>query len=104
MGWLEVYGAYIFPSLGFCGCSPLQLVGWLGPCVGKERKKVWFSAPLCLFWIVWKEINSKVFENEEQSIHGCKSVLLCNLWAWTRGFFGSSPPSVVDFVDWLGPG
>ena len=25
------------------------LLGWLGPCVGKERKKVWFSARLRLF-------------------------------------------------------
>ena len=71
---------------------------------GKERKKVWLSAPLCLFWIVWKERNSRAFENEEQSIHGCKSFFLCNLWAWTRGFFGSGPPSIVDFVDWLGAG
>ena len=79
------------------------LLGWFGPCVGKERKKVWFSAPLCLFWIVWKERNSRAFENEEHSFHMCKSFFLCNLWAWTKGFFGSGPPSVVDFVDWLGP-
>ena len=109
MGWPEVYEAYFFPSLGFRGCSPLQLVreallGWFGPCVGKERKKVWLSAPLCLFWIIWKERNSRAFENEEQSIHGCKSFFLCNLWAWTRGFFGSGPPSIVDFVEWLGAG
>ena len=24
------------------------LLGWLGSCVGKKRKKVWLSAPLCL--------------------------------------------------------
>ena len=28
------------------------LLGWLGSCVGKKRKKVWLSTPLCLFWIV----------------------------------------------------
>ena len=28
------------------------LLGWLGSCVGKKRKKVWLSAPLCLLWIV----------------------------------------------------
>ena len=62
------------------------LLGWVGPCVGKERKKVWRSAPLCLFWIVWKERNSRAFENVEHSIQGCKSVLLCNLWVWTGVF------------------
>ncbi|RVW79072.1 Copper-transporting ATPase PAA1, chloroplastic [Vitis vinifera] len=54
-------------------------LGWFGPCVGKERKKVWFSAPLCLFWIVWKERNGRAFENEEHSIHECKSFFLYNL-------------------------
>ena len=43
------------------------LLGWLGPCVGKERRKVWRSAPLCLFWIVWKERNSRAFENVEHT-------------------------------------
>ena len=84
------------------------LLGWLGPCVGKERKRVWFSAPLCLFWIVWKERNSRVFENEEHSVQGCKSLFFCNLWAWTKGFFFSffysSPLSFVVFVDLLGSG
>ena len=58
------------------------LLGWFRPCVEKERKKVWFSAPLCLFWIVWKEKNNRAFENEEHTIHGCKSFFLCNMWAW----------------------
>ena len=58
------------------------LLGWLEPCVGKERKKVWFSTLLCFFWIVWKDRNSRVFENEEHSIRGCKLFFLCNLWAW----------------------
>ena len=52
------------------------LLRWLGSCVGKKRKKVWLAVPLCLFWIVWKERNSRAFENE-----GCKSFFLCNLWA-----------------------
>ena len=62
------------------------LLGWFGPCVGKERKKVWFLAPLCLFWIAWKERNNRVFENEGHLVQGCKSFFLCNLWAWTKRF------------------
>ena len=100
--------SFLFSLFGVSWVLPYSireaLLGWLGPCVGKERRKVWRAAPLCLFWIVWKERNSRAFENEEQSIHGCKSFFLCNLWAWTRGFFGSGPPFVVDFVDWLDPG
>ena len=29
--------------------------------MGKKGKKVWRATPLCLFWIVWKERNSRVF-------------------------------------------
>ena len=78
------------------------LLGWLGSCVGKKRKKVWLSAPLCLFWVVWKERNSRAFENERHLVQGYKSFFLCNLWAWAKGFFDLGPPSIVDFVDWLG--
>ena len=73
------------------------LLGGLG-LVWEMRGKVWFSTPLCLFLIVWKEINNRAFENEGHSIQGCKTFFLCNLWAWAKGFF-YSPPS---FVDWLG--
>ena len=79
------------------------LLGWLGPCVGKERKKVWFSDPLCLFWIVWKERNSRAFENEGYLIHGCKSFFLCNLWAWTKGSFLLWPPFRCRFCRLVRP-
>ena len=79
-----------------------MLLGWLGSCVGKKRKKVWLSAPLCLFWIVWKERNNSAFENEGHLVQRCKSFFLCNLWAWAKGFLDFGPHSCVDFVDWLG--
>ena len=33
------------------------LTSWRGPFVGKKRKKIWKSIPLCIFWTVWKERN-----------------------------------------------
>ena len=41
----------IFPVWGVVDASILReaLLGWLGSCVGKKRKKVWLSVPLCLF-------------------------------------------------------
>ena len=37
------------------------LISWRGPFVGKKRKKVWKSIPLCIFWTVWKERNRLAF-------------------------------------------
>ena len=38
------------------------LLGWHGSFVGKKHQKVWKATPLCLFWMVRKEIglHSKV--------------------------------------------
>ena len=58
---------------------------------------MWLSTPLYLFRIVWKERNSRAFENEGHLVQGCKSFFLCNLWAWAKGFLDFGPPSFVDF-------
>ena len=36
------------------------LLSWHGSFVGR-LKKVWYAAPLCLFWTVWRERNSRAF-------------------------------------------
>ena len=56
------------------------LLGWQGSFVGRKRKKVWGTAPLCLFWIIWKERNRRTFENEELSKHRQKVIFLCSLY------------------------
>lgn len=70
--------------------------------VGKKIKKVWLVAPLCLFWIVWKERNARAFEDEGHLVQGCEFYFLCNLWVWAKGFLVADLSSVVDFIDWLG--
>ena len=59
-----------------------MLLGWHKSFVGKKReKKVRRATPICLFWTVWKERNSKTFENEGHLVQGLKLSFLCNLWA-----------------------
>ncbi|RVX22326.1 LINE-1 reverse transcriptase-like [Vitis vinifera] len=36
------------------------LTSWRGSFVGKKRKQIWKSIPLCIFWTVWKERNRKL--------------------------------------------
>ena len=72
--------------------------------MGRKRRKVWWVAPLCLFWKIWKERNSRAFEIKEHSIHRIKFNFLCNLWAWSNLFITLDPSSIVDFVGWIGSG
>ena len=51
------------------------LLSWHSINMGKKRSKVRMTAPLCLFWVVWKERNIIAFENEELSIHRMKNSL-----------------------------
>ena len=52
------------------------LLGWRSINLGKKRSKVWMTAPLCLFWAVWKERNKIAFENEEFSIQRLKYIYI----------------------------
>ena len=72
--------------------------------MGKKRKKMWWVARLCLFWTVWKERNSRMFDNEGWSIQGLKSSFACNLWAWCKMHIVLRSHSFVDFVECMGSG
>ena len=37
------------------------LFSWRGSFVGKKRKNIWNSIPLCIFWTVWKKRNILAF-------------------------------------------
>ena len=67
--------------------------------MGKKRKKAWQDAPLWIFWIVWKERNSRVFQDKGLTIQRVKQSFLCNLWDWVNMFIDPKANSVVDFID-----
>ena len=55
------------------------LLVWQSVSVGKNGKRVWLAAPLCIFWTLWMERNRVVFENEAPSAHRMKSFFLFSL-------------------------
>ena len=84
-------------------CSVKEpLLGWFGSFVGKKCKKAWMLAPLCLFWVVWKERNRIAFINEEFLVHRLKYSFVCSLWSWTKLYIDVVPLSLIDCFDWLG--
>ena len=78
------------------------LLGWHAPLKDKKHSKVWRAAPLCLFWMVWKERNRIVFENEVLSLQRLKNSFICNLLSWANSSIVEGPLSLFNFVDWLG--
>ena len=40
--------------------------------------------PACLMWLVWKERNTRTFEDVESSIDKLKTLLVRTLFEWSR--------------------
>ena len=76
------------------------LLTWQGAHVGKKHKKVWETAPLCLFWTIWREPNRVTFDNEAFSARKMKTIFICNVWSWSN-VCRESNRSLLDFLAWL---
>ena len=70
--------------------------------MGKNHKKIWMAAPLCLFWTLWRERNRAVFENEVTFIQTIKVNFVTNLWTWANLYGVDNTHSVLDFLSWMG--
>ena len=77
------------------------LISWRGSFVGKKRKKIWKSIPLCIFWTVWKERNRLAFKGGVVNIQRLKSSFVCNLWNWAKVHLGEESFSLIGFLEWI---
>ena len=77
------------------------LFGWRGPFVGKKRKKIWNSIPLCIFWMVWKERNKLAFRGDSLAIQKLKNSFVYNLWSWARVYMREESSLLLGFLEWL---
>ena len=69
--------------------------------MGKKRKKIWNSIPLCIFWTVWKERNRLTFKRDSLAIQNLKNSFVCNLWSWARVYMGEESSLLSGFLEWL---
>ena len=74
---------------------------WQGSFVGKKRKKLWKSIPLCIFWTVWKERNRLAFRGGFLAIQTLKNSFVCNLWSWAKLYRGEESSSLLGFLEWI---
>ena len=87
---------WVFPEL-----VKEALFSWRGPFVGKKRKTIWNSIPLCIFWTVWKERNRLAFKGGVLDIQKLKNSFVCTLWSWARVYIGEESSSLLGFLEWL---
>ena len=65
---------------------PLSVVGlfacWQGRFGRHRNGDIWKVVPLCLMWCIWKERNSRCFEDIERSMPDLKLLFLRTLFDW----------------------
>ena len=60
------------------------ILGWNDSFVENKRKKAWNATPLCLFRIVWKERNKRIFEDTELADQAILRSFLYMFSDWVR--------------------
>ena len=73
------------------------LFGWRN-WFGKHHSDIWNLAPLCLMWIVWLELNSRIFEDVSCSTDQLLEKFASSLFDWSRVWGFSTANNVEDFI------
>ena len=61
--------------------------------------KIWSIVPHCLMWCLWRERNSRCFEDIERSILDLKLFFFRTLLDWLFALQKKPFPSFIDFLD-----
>ena len=75
------------------------LISWRGAFVGKKRKKARKTAPLCLFWTLWKERNQRAFKDSELTDHTILCSFMYMFLEWVRVHIEFTSLFLLDFID-----
>ncbi|XP_048502690.1 uncharacterized protein LOC125498510 [Beta vulgaris subsp. vulgaris] len=100
--WLSVWNVHwSFPS------SPREAFDqWTPPKKGRFFKKIWAASFLIIMWTLWKERNSRCFENNFSSLAQLQDLVILRLCWWIKGWddpFPYGPNEVLIYpqcLDW----
>ena len=73
------------------------LFGWFN-CFGKQKSSIWNLVPHCIMWTVWRERNSRVFEDEDHLKTKLLELFFGLLFYWARVWRLTSEVSLPNFV------
>jgi hypothetical protein len=73
------------------GCVLDLFFGWYNG-LGKLHSKVWNMVPPCLLWTLWRERNSRIFENTEHTDSHFKNFFLIH---YTTGLQLGVTPDLI---------
>ena len=72
---------------------------WQGSFGHHQNIYIWSIIPHCLLWCLWRERNSRCFEDTERSIPDLKLLFFRTLRDWLFALQDKSFPSFIDSLD-----
>ena len=75
------------------------LACWQGRFGHHQNGYIWLMVPHCLLWCLWRERNSRCFEDKERSISHLKLCFFRTLMDWLAALWNQSFLSFLDFLD-----
>ena len=69
--------------------------------MGRNRKIIWNSIPLCIFWTIWKDRNCIDFKEGNLVVQRLNYSFAYNLWSWNRSYLGDEVYSLIGFLEWF---
>ena len=84
----------VFGLFGVCWVMPTSVVGLLASWQGRfghhRNGDIWMVVPHCLMWCIWKERNSRCFEDSDCSMLDLKLLFFRTLiYVWRNQPFSS---------------
>ena len=93
--FLNIFGiSWVMPFgiVDFLSC-------WGGGCRNTRIRKVWDMVPLCIFWCIWWERNTRCFEGMERNLLELKGLVLRTLMEWSKAAGVLVFSSALDFLE-----
>ena len=93
----------VFGLFGVCWVMPMSVVElfacWQGRFGRHRNGDIWMVVPHCLMWCIWKERNSRCFEDNERSMPDLKLLFFRTLMDWFSVWRHHLFSSFLDFLD-----
>ncbi|WMV55279.1 hypothetical protein MTR67_048664 [Solanum verrucosum] len=74
---------------------------WISRGGRKSKKKWWSIIPSCIWWCIWKERNSRCYDNKANSIEKVKWNCLTTFYFWCKEEGIEEAAQILDFIGTL---
>jgi hypothetical protein len=92
-------GLYTFGAQWVMPARVIQLDCCRGQMGSHSILDIWRIAPLCLMWSIWRERNTRCFEDRDRTKEELKNILVKSLFNWTGPYNISHTSNFSKFVE-----